>query len=58
MSKIKPVQVNTAIAIVSGISALLGIVMYFERKKDRKTQSEILELDKTMKQIQLTKLTK
>jgi len=56
MSKIKPTQINTAIAIVSGISALLGIVLYFERKKDRKLQSEILELDKTIKQVQLTKI--
>ena len=56
MSKVKPTQVNTAIAVISGVSALLSIALYFERKKDRKLQSEIMLLDKTIKEKQLNKL--
>lgn len=56
MSKVKPLQVNTAIAVISGVSALLSIALYFERKKDRKIQSEIMVLDKTIKEKQLNKL--
>jgi hypothetical protein len=56
MSKVKPLQVNTAIAVISGVSALLSIALYFERKKDRKIQSEIMLLDKTIKEKQLNKL--
>lgn len=52
----KPSQVNVAIAVISGVSALLSVLMYFERKKDRKLQSEILELDKTLKEKQLKKI--
>jgi hypothetical protein len=52
----KPSQVNVAIAVISGVSALLSILLYFERKKDRKLQSEILELDKTIKEKQLNKI--
>jgi cell division protein FtsL len=52
----KQSQVNIAIAVISGVSAFLSIVMYFERKKDRQLQSEIMQLDKTIKQEQLNKL--
>jgi len=52
----KQSQVNIAIAVISGVSALLSIIMYFERKKDRKLQSEIMVLDKEIKQEQLEKL--
>jgi len=56
MAAPKPTQVNIAIAVISGVSALLSILMYFERKKDRKLQSEIMVLDKNIKQVQLNKL--
>jgi hypothetical protein len=56
MASLKPSQVNVAIGIISGVSALLSILLYFERKKDRKLQSEILELDKTIKEKQLKKI--
>jgi hypothetical protein len=56
MAAPKPTQVNIAIAVISGVSALLSILMYFERKKDRKLQSEIMQLDKNIKQVQLNKL--
>ena len=56
MSKIKPTQINTAIAVISGISALFGIHVYLQRKNERKLQADILELDKSIKQIQLNKL--
>jgi hypothetical protein len=49
-------KVNTAIAIVSGVSALLGIFIYFDNKKHRKLQSEILEIDKEIKEIQLNQI--
>jgi hypothetical protein len=52
----KQSQVNVAIAVISGVSALLSIALYFERKKDRKLQSEIMQLDKSIKQEQLEKL--
>ena len=51
----KQSQVNVAIAVISGVSALLSIALYFERKKDRKLQSEIMQLDKEIKQEQLEK---
>jgi hypothetical protein len=56
MASPKPTQINTAIAVISGVSALLSIALYFERKKDRKIQSEIMLLDKTIKEKQLNKL--
>jgi hypothetical protein len=56
MAAPKPTQVNIAIAVISGVSALLSILMYFERKKDRKLQSEIMVLDKNIKEKQLNKL--
>jgi len=56
MAAPKPTQINIDIAVISGVSALLSILMYFERKKDRKLQSEIMVLDKNIKQVQLNKL--
>lgn len=56
MAAPKPTQINIAIAVISGVSALLSILMYFERKKDRKLQSEIMVLDKNIKEKQLNKL--
>jgi hypothetical protein len=56
MATLNSKKVNTAIAVISGVSALLSIALYFERKKDRKLQSEIMQLDKNIKQVQLNKL--
>lgn len=56
MSKLKPSQINTAIAIISGVSALFGIHVYLQRKHERQLESDILELDKNIKQLQLKKL--
>jgi hypothetical protein len=56
MATLNSKKINTAIAVISGVSALLSIAMYFERKKDRKLQSEIMLLDKNIKQVQLNKL--
>lgn len=58
MSKLKPAQINTAIAVISGISALFGIHVYLQRKNERKLESDILQLDRNIKLIQLTKLNK
>lgn len=56
MATLNSKKINTAIAVISGVSALLSIALYFERKKDRKIQSEIMLLDKTIKEKQLNKL--
>jgi hypothetical protein len=56
MTTLNSKQINTAIAVISGVSALLSIAMYFERKKDRKLQSEIMLLDKNIKEQQLNRL--
>jgi len=56
MAKLKPSQINTGVAIISAISALFGIHVYLQRKNERKLQADILELDKSIKQIQLNKL--
>ena len=56
MATLNSKQINTAIAVISGVSAFLSIVMYFERKKDRKLQSEIMLLDKNIKEQQLNRL--
>jgi hypothetical protein len=56
MALTKPQKINAAIAIISGVSAVLSVLMYFERKKDRKLQSEIMILDKNIKQEQLNRL--
>ena len=56
MAKLKPSQINTGVAIITGISALFGIHVYLQRKNERKLQADILELDKSIKQIQLNKL--
>jgi hypothetical protein len=56
MATLNSKKINTAIAVISGVSALLSIAMYFERKKDRKIQSEIMLLDKNIKEQQLNKL--
>ena len=49
-------KINIAVAIVSGIGALVGIAVYFESKKTRKLQSEVLSLDKEIKEIQLKQI--
>jgi hypothetical protein len=56
MATLNSKQINTAIAVISGVSALLSIALYFERKKDRKLQSEIMLLDKNIKEQQLNRL--
>jgi hypothetical protein len=56
MALTKPQKINAAIAVISGVSAVLSILMYFERKKDRKLQSEIMLLDKNIKEEQLNRL--
>jgi hypothetical protein len=49
-------KINVAVAIVSGIGALIGVAVYFENKKTRQLQAEVLALDKELKQIQLKQL--
>jgi hypothetical protein len=46
-------MVFTALAALGGLTAFL---IYLENKKQRKTQEEVLELDKQIKSLQLKKL--
>ena len=41
MAKLKPSQINTGVAIITGISALFGIHIYLQRKNERKLQADI-----------------
>jgi len=49
-------KINTAVAVISGIGALIGVAVYFEGKRSRQLQSEVLALDKEIKQIQLKQI--
>jgi hypothetical protein len=49
-------KINVAVAIVSGIGALVGVAVYFEGKRSRQLQSEVLALDKEIKEIQLKQI--
>jgi hypothetical protein len=49
-------KITLIVAIVTGLSALTGIMLYFDRKKHSKVQHEIDQLDKSIKELQLNKL--
>lgn len=61
MNKVDIVQnhkITILVAVVTGLSALTGIMLYFEKRRHNKVQSEIDELDKNIKQLQLERLKK
>jgi Tfp pilus assembly protein PilN len=49
-------RITMLVAIVTGLSALTGIMLYFDKKKHSKVQHEIDQLDKSIKELQLDKL--
>ena len=49
-------RITIIVAIVTGLSALTGIMLYFDKKKHSKVQHEIDQLDKSIKELQLDKL--
>lgn len=55
-TKLNKDRVAIVVALITGLSALTGILLYFERKRHSKIQSDILELDKNIKEIQLSHL--
>ena len=56
MALTKPQKINVAVAIVSGLGALVGVAVYFEGKRTRQLQAEVLALDKEIKEIQLKQI--
>jgi hypothetical protein len=56
MALTKPQKINVAVAIVSGLGALVGVAVYFEGKRTRQLQAEVLSLDKEIKEIQLKQI--
>jgi len=49
-------KITLMVAIITGLSALTGILIYYDKKKYSKVQHEINELDKNIKELQLNKL--
>lgn len=47
---------GTIIVILTGLSSLTAILVYTERKKHRKLETEVLELEKQIKSQQLNHL--
>jgi hypothetical protein len=49
-------KINLAIALITGIGAITGILLYIEKKKNSEIEKEILALDKDIKELQLRNL--
>ena len=49
-------RINLAIALITGIGAITGVLIYIERKRQSVIQEEILKLDKSIKELQLSRL--
>lgn len=49
-------KINLAIALITGIGAITGVLVYLENKKHSALQKEILDLDKSIKELQLRQL--
>ena len=49
-------KINLAIALITGIGAITGILLYLEQKKHSAIQKEIMDLDKNIKELQLRQL--
>ena len=49
-------KINLAIALITGIGAITGVLVYLERKKHSAVQKEILDLEKSIKELQLSQL--
>jgi hypothetical protein len=49
-------RINLAIALITGIGAITGVLLYLEQKKHSTIQKEIMDLDKNIKELQLRQL--
>ena len=49
-------KINLAIALITGIGAITGVLLYLEQKKHSTIQKEIMDLDKNIKELQLRQL--
>lgn len=49
-------QIGLIFGIVTALSGITALLIYFEGKKHRKLTEEVTELDKEIKQLQLLKL--
>lgn len=49
-------RITMIVAVLTGLSALTGFLLYFDKKKHSKVQHEIDQLDKSIKELQLNKL--
>jgi len=49
-------RINLAIALITGIGAITGVLLYLEQKKHSTIQKEIMDLGKNIKELQLRQL--
>jgi len=49
-------KITLIVAVLTGLSALTGFLLYIDKKKHSKVQHEIDQLDKSIKELQLNKL--
>jgi hypothetical protein len=49
-------KITVIVALITGLSALTGLLIYYDKKKYTKVQHEIDLLDKSIKELQLDKL--
>ena len=51
-------KVQNLFLVLAALSGLLTIVVYFEKKEQRKVEKDVLQLDKSIKELQLQRLQK
>jgi uncharacterized membrane protein (DUF106 family) len=49
-------RITMIVAVLTGLSAITGFLLYIDKKKHSKVQHEIDQLDKSIKELQLNKL--
>lgn len=49
-------KITLIVALITGLSALTGVLVFLEKRKHTKLQEEIDLLDKNIKELQLEKL--
>jgi predicted negative regulator of RcsB-dependent stress response len=49
-------KITLIVAVLTGLSALTGFLLYLDKKQHSKVQHEIDQLDKSIKELQLNKL--
>ena len=51
-------KVQNLFLVLAALSGLLTIIVYFEKKEQRKVEKDVLQLDKSIKELQLQRLQK